>query len=231
MIPSLEILTVDNFVINLLRPGFASLTHLKEIYFRHAEFTPFSTCNVTSLSNKTFQSLGIAPVSKIFINWCKIGQFLPFTFYMFKNLTYLELSKVAIAQVSEDEGIEIGLQQSTVHHLRFSLYDPNVCFISFPILKALISSQLQVLEIHSTPAYKVEWTFFKNLPVSLNHLHLKNNHIIDVCLCGLFRLKNLNFLDLSHQNNKLICNKALFLNIKQTENMIQFRYITIPKYM
>ena len=122
---------------------------------------------------------------------------------MFKNLTYLEISKVTIAQVSKDEGIEIGLQQSTVHQLRFSLYDPNVCFISFPVLKGLVSSQLQVLEIHSTPAYKVEWTFFKNLPVSLNHLHLKNNHIIDVCFCGLFKLKNLTLLDLSHQNNQI----------------------------
>ena len=89
-IPTLKMLTLDNFVINSLGLGFATLTHLKELSFGTYLQTSLSTCNISTLSNKTFQSLRNSPIRKITIAWCKITQIQPFTFFMFRNLTYLE---------------------------------------------------------------------------------------------------------------------------------------------
>ena len=201
VISTLKILTVDNFVINLLGQGFASLTHLKELNFGTFIDLP-SSCNVTSLSNKTFQSLRNLPISKLTIKWCQINQIMPFTFSMFRNLTYLDLFNIKVGQVSRDEEIEIGLQQSNIQHLRLRLQD-QIGLAPFPLLSGLVSSQLQTLDIDSSPVYWIRWAFFQELPVSLQHLHLTNNQIIIVCFCDLFRLENLKVLDLSHQDNRM----------------------------
>ena len=202
VISTLKILTVDNFVINLLGQGFAFLTRLKELNFGTFIDSVLSSCNVTSLSNKTFQSLRNLPISKLTINWCQINQIIPFTFSMFKNLTYLDLFNIKVGQISRDEEMEISLQQSLIQHLRLRLQN-QIGLVPLPILSGLVSSQLQTLDIDSSPVYWVRWTFFQGLPVSLKHLHLTNNHIITVCFCDLFRLKHLNVLDLSHQDKRM----------------------------
>ena len=216
MSSSIEVLTVDNFVINFLGQGFASLTHLKEIYFGTFWLAKLRTCNVRTLSNKTFQSLTNSPISKVTIKFCKINAILPFAFSMFKNLKYVELSKVIIGQVSKVEGIEIGLQQSTIQHLRLSLHDLTV-WISLPIVKGLVSSRLQTLDIYSSPVYSVPCKFFQSLPVSLKHLHLTHNHIMIVCFCDLVRLQNLVVLDLSHQNSNIDLQQDVIGRLPKTD--------------
>ena len=216
LISSLEILTMDNFVINLLGTGFASLSHLQKIHFM--DFTNLfqSSCNVTTLSNKTFQSLTNSPISKITLQWCKINKIMPFTFSMFKNLTYVELSNVTLGQVSKGQDMEIGLQESPIKHLHLSLYDPSVC-ISLSILKGLVSSKLQILAIDSSHVYEVQIPFFQSLPVSLKHLHLKNNLITAVQFCDLLRLKNLKVLDLSHQDYQYLQQGGIFYGLQNNE--------------
>ena len=195
---SLEILTLDNFAINLIGPGFASLKHLKEIYFGNLVR---DRCNVESLSNKTFQNLINLPLSKIIINWCKITQILPFTFSSFRNLTYLEFYKVEVSQLCERSYIatETGLQNSRLTHLRLRLGCPDRR-VSLHGLSGLVSTQLETLEFSDSVVW-VEWSFFRSLPVSLKYLHLENNSIQFVLFCDLFRLQNLIMLSFQHQRD------------------------------
>ena len=202
VISTLEILTVDNFVINLLGPRFISLSRLKEINFGTFFQPVLSSCNVKTLSNKTFQSLRNSPISKVTINWCKINKIMPFTFSMFRTLKYLDLYNIKVDQVRTDEEMEIGLQYSLIQHLRLRLQD-QIGLVPLPDLSGLVSSQLQTLKIYSSPVFLVRWTFFQGLPVSLKHLHLSNNQIISVCFCNLFRLENLEVLNLAHQDNRM----------------------------
>ena len=202
IIPTLEKITMDNFVINLLGPGFASLSHLKEINFGSLFQPVLSSCNVTTLSNETFRNLRNSPISKVTINWCKINKIMPFTFYMFRTLKYLDLFNIKVDQVRIDEEMEIGLQYSLIQHLRLRLQD-QIGLVPVPDLSGLVSSQLQTLKIYSSPVFLVRWTFFQGLPVSLKHLHLSNNQIISVCFCNLFRLENLEELNLAHQDNRM----------------------------
>ena len=202
VISTLELLTVDTFVINLLGPGFASLTHLKEINFGSLVEPLLSSCNVTTLSNKTFQMLRNSPITKITITSCKINHIMPFTFSMFRNCTFLEFVNIKLGQVGIKGKLEIGLQNSPIQHLRLGLQG-HAGYVPLPVFSGLFTSQLQTLEIYFKPGFWVRCKFFQGLPVSLQHLYLSDNHIITVCFCDLFRLKNLKVLDLSHQDNQI----------------------------
>ena len=193
---SLEILTLDNFAINLIGRGFASLIHLKEINFGD----PFSNSYLVSLSNKTFQNLINSPLSKIIIYGCKITQILPFTFSSFRNLTYLKFYNVEVGQLCErpEIDIETGLQNSRLTNLSLML----VCQdrqIMLPGLGGLVSTQLETLEILYSSIIAIQWKFFQSLPVSLKYLHLEKNNIQIVWFCDLFRLQNLIMLNFHHQ--------------------------------
>ena len=97
--------------------------------------------------------------------------------------------------------MEIGLQNSQIKHLRSRLQD-EIVLMPVPTLTGLNSSNLQLLEISYNSVYWVLREFYKGLLVSLKHLHLSNNQIIIVCFYDLYRLENLEILDLSHQDGQ-----------------------------
>ena len=223
VISTLKILTVDNFVISLLGTGFTSLSNLKEIHFKSTFSKPvFSSCNISALSNRTFQNLRNSPISKISIHWCDINQIKPFAFSSFETLTYVSLDNIKVGQASREEKMEVGLQNSPIKHLRLRLQD-EIALMPVPTLTGLNSSSLQLLEISYSPVYRVKFEFFKGLPVSLKHLHLSNNQIIIVCFCDLYRLEHLEILDLSHQDGQSDLQKDVKFSPKhmiQTEHTI-----------
>ena len=230
---SLEILTLDNFAINLIGPGFASLIHLKEINFAETFSDPY----VVSLSNKTFQNLINSPLSKIVTNKYKITQILPFTFSSFRNLTYLEFNAVEVVQLCSEipipHIIETGLQNSRLTHLRLRL----VCQdkqIAFPALGGLVSTQLETLEIVYSPIFVILPMFFQSLPVSLKYLRMGKNNIRFVLFCDLFRLQNLIMLSfhcqevITNDPNDLHFDKMKLAN-NNFNNAVMHRDMSVSK--
>ena len=143
----LKKLYLDNFLVNHLGPGFSSLRNLEEIYFVGSVMV----CNLSTLSNNTFENLQDTSISKISIEQCGINSdILPYAFSHLKSLTVLNMELIGIPRLCyvRHNFFETGLENTSILHLRF----PLQCQLSYNrpyvmVLGGLTETPLQYLDM------------------------------------------------------------------------------------
>lgn len=200
---SVENLHLDGLPNTDLGYGFSALTSLRKLVMSGPDLE-YGSCNLPTLTVKTFSALRSTPVSTLYLYDCGIRKIEPGVFRQIWNLTTLTV--VYNAKLCSDSLINItdGLNTTNLRTLQLNVFcniPPYNIQLDRLTSQNLQNTSLEILDLSHNRIVYIEPSFVYYLPESMVAFYLRENIIADAhFLEHIVRLKNLKIFDGSYQN-------------------------------